>query len=434
MRLLRHLVGTGLVLLLSSTLHGQIPGPSIRSLPIGKFSMHEGTAWLGGLSVQHRSAILVELLHPPAWSDSTLQQMTVALVKRRIATKQRSADDDLDDVDSQDIVNCQGREMQSGHLRYWFVLYPGTYQVAVKMVPEEGAEGAELPEAARSAEWRGHIEVTRRPIEKSLVLVQNWLKGMHLDQDFELIGSYDERSPDGSIPVAVRQHYAQVLTLIGLEREMWVWYDNDTTDERPAAFDLVDEWNEKHGPPRWASATGTVGIAPGEITNWRTKDRTPLYLVVLRYNRSKGDLQRTEHLFQKLGDSMWDRILRKIALSVNIPSYRVAAYLSQEGDTCFAREIFDVMPGEAKRVGSVCQIMVTGSAIVHRFRLKTPPAESLTQRKETKIETNVMLSESVANFFERIPPPKRKGRIPGTDIEFGGGHRQKHSGPRDERT
>src|SRR5262249_47924890 len=151
--------------------------------------------------------------------------------------------------------------MADGHLRYWFVLRPGNYQLIVSSGDENGRDteegGAEFSPSLKTAIWEAKISLSGRSLEPSLSLVQNWLKQMHVGEELELIGLYKAGDSSSRVPAAVRQYYSHTLTAIGLERESYILGKNLSDEE-------ISNFNADDGPG-WALSHGQDAAAQHQL-------------------------------------------------------------------------------------------------------------------------------------------------------------------------
>ena len=202
-----------------------------------------------------------------------------------------------------------------------------------------------------------------REVPPALNFLVQWLSDHNLSNTFEVLGFYDRERDSDSVPVELRERYDAIFKSVEAAR------NRRNADE----------------PDIWKG------------------DAKPLFLVQLRALASRDEIGEIEAVIAaKGGVSLWDRVLRKISMQTNIPSRRIVIDVPVY---CAGSEVFEVRPGVADRVGSVCAMSSAATSIsVSPGQLASAVLEKMTN--------NISLSDAIAEFLPTFLS------MPGNNIQY----------------
>ena len=152
------------------------------------------------------------------------------------------------------------------------------------------------------------------PVETPAALtnLDRWLSDIGISDRFEVLEFYDREQDAVRSPAELRQRYDRILESVESYRAR----------RKP---DDPDIW---HGEAK------------------------PRYVVRMRVHGSREEIGDVEQKFRLQGNvSLWDRVLRKISLSANIPSRRIVIDVPVY---CSGSVAFELAPGRVERYGNVC--------------------------------------------------------------------------------
>jgi hypothetical protein len=136
-------------------------------------------------------------------------------------------------------------------------------------------------------------------------------------------------------------------------------------------------------------------LEPGLWPRWIDRQRLPEYLLVLRTNGSPERLKALEDAYREASRaSLWDHVLRKVALTTNTSTYKIVAFMEVY---CGAHLIYELEPGNANREGPECRMATARQTIrLRSASLAKPGSERLSQKP--------VLKDKIDGFFQNFLP------------------------------
>lgn len=189
-----------------------------------------------------------------------------------------------------------------------------------------------------------------------LANLDRWLSDIGISDRFEVLEFYDREQDAASSPPELRQRYESALESVELDR----------TRRKPTDSDI---WNG---------------------------DAKPRYVVRMRIHGSREEIRDIERKFMSQDNvSLWDRVLRKISLSANIPSRKIVVVVPIY---CAGSLAFEFRPGSAGRSLMEC---ASASAAVDVAKLG---AGTMGLSAVGKVNNSLDLPDAIAKFMAIFLP------------------------------